>query len=143
MPQTVPALQVPLPANDIGIAPPSRRLPAQRLDVELGQRGQFCGVLYVARQLRLTAVDLRTVVTHIRAHIDQGGFPHPVSSRLRGGRVITGAAAVTPKSEWLRAAVDVWIAQRYFGDATGTAANPDRAALVEATLQARFQGKGA
>ena len=111
---------------------------------ELGQRGQFCGVLYVARQLRLEAVDMRTVVAHIRAHIANSGFPSPVTSRLRGGVPVTGAAAVSPKSEWLRAAVDAWVDARHFGTAGGEnpAANPDRASRSEAVLAERFAGQG-
>lgn len=166
MPQTRTADIVPFTARSAAgqatatVAPPADPAPiaAQRV-TELGQRGQWCGVLYVARQLRLEAVDLRTVVAHIRAHIAESGFPAPVTSRLRLGRVVSGAAAVTPKSEWLRAAVDAWVEARHFG-AEGDAAafagpaaiagrtpravlHHNRAAAVEATLAARFaQGNG-
>ncbi len=118
--------------------------PATQSVTELGHRGQFCGIIYVARQLRLTAVDMRTVVHHIRAHIQASGFPAPVTSRLRAGMPVTGAAAVTPKSEWLRAAVDAWVDARHFGTASGEgpAANPDRAARIEAMLAQRFAGQG-
>ena len=109
--------------------------------LELGHRGQFCGILYVARLLRLEAVELRTVVAHIRAHITQSGFPAPVSSRLRHGVPLTGAGAVTPKSEWLRASVDGWLAARAAASLTSAARAAlaaDRAAQVDATLAARL-----
>ena len=101
--------------------------------LELGHRGQFCGILYVARLLRLEA--------HIRAHITQSGFPAPVSSRLRHGVPLTGAGAVTPKSEWLRASVDGWLAARAAASLTSAARAAlaaDRAAQVDATLAARL-----
>lgn len=116
--------------------------PATQTITELGQRGQFCGVMYVARQLRLTAVDIRTVVHHIRAHIHHSGFPAPVTSRLRAGMPVHGADAVTPKSEWLRVAVDAWIDARYAG-ALPDGLRPDaaRTARVDAILAERFTGK--
>ena len=118
---------------------------APQLTLELGSRGLWCGVLYVARQLRLEAVDLRTVVTHIRAHIAAGGFPLPVTSRLRHGLPLTGAEAVTPKSEWLRASVDGWIAARA-AEAAGPlilslskdAAQLCRAEAIDTMLAGRF-----
>ncbi|WP_226018662.1 hypothetical protein [Novosphingobium sp. FKTRR1] len=148
MPQTYSAEIVPLRRR--AAASPAQPDHAEQappnapLALELGQRGQFCGVMYVARQMRLQAVDLRTVVTHIRAHITASGFPQPVTSRLRHGLPATGAAAVTPKSEWLRAAVDAWVAQRASGSIGGyLGSNPDRVAHIEATLQARFRGQRA
>lgn len=119
----------------------SRQGSDQARVLELGTRGQWCGVLYVARMLRLEAVELRTVVAHIRAHIARSGFPHPASSRLRHGMPVTGAGAVTPKSEWLRASVDAWVAARHAASLSSTGQvtlAQDRAAQIDATLSARL-----
>lgn len=112
------------------------------------QSGQFCGIHYVARQLRLQSCDLRTVVSHVRAHVERSGFPMPVTSRLRHGLPITGGDAVSPKSEWLRTAVDHWIARRHSGQAnpgqdSPGPDNPDqrRADRIDAALAARLAGQ--
>ncbi len=116
--------------------------PVTQSVTEIGHRGQFCGIMYVARQLRLTAIDLRTVVHHIRAHIRASGFPPPVTSRLRAGMPLHGADAVTPKSEWLRAAVDAWVEARHAGTLPdGLPADATRAGRVDAILAERFTGK--
>lgn len=124
------------------MAPGQNELGQNKLDQnELGQRGQFCGIRYVARQLRLEAVDLRTVVTHVRAHVERSGFPQPVTSRLRHGLPIAGADAVSPKSEWLRAHVDAWVTARHScGLTPGTVAAvaAGRAAQVDQLLAARL-----
>jgi len=134
---------LPFPARFAPAAPiPTDQTNSAPIALELGHRGQWCGILYVARQLRLEAVDLRTVVAHIRAHIAASGFPSPASSRLRHGQPVTGAAAVTPKSEWLRAAVDAWVATRTFNDGTSGGSlsghSADRAAQIDAALAQRF-----
>lgn len=137
--------RVPAPREDpvrhLAIGDPLAPRLAAAVSTELGRRGQWCGVLYVARQLRLEAVELRTVVAHIRAHVANSGFPPPASSRLRHGVPLSGAEAVTPKSEWLRASVDGWVAARDLAGLSPearAAAQAERAAQVDATLAARL-----
>lgn len=110
---------------------------------ELGQRGRWCGIMYVARQLRLERFELRTVVAHVRAHIASAHFPPPVSSRLRHGQPLGGAAAVTPKSEWLRAEVDAWVearAQATLSPDMLAARRALRAAQVDDAIGSRLAG---
>jgi len=65
-----------------------------------------CTLSYIKRQLGRGDFGDRRMCTYVRALIQQEGFPPPLPCMLRGG---TLTREVTPKSRWIRSAVDAWI----------------------------------
>ena len=62
----------------------------------------------VARCLGIRHLAPRTVISTIRALVDQEGFPPPLTIRLLRGRRVNGGKAVTRRSHWRADLVDAW-----------------------------------
>jgi hypothetical protein len=68
---------------------------------------QTCTFHYVRRELGQSALSDRRLVAYLRGLIDGHGFPRPLPTLLRGGALTQD---VTRKSNWIKSAVDAWLA---------------------------------
>jgi len=83
---------VPPSASRVAFAPPSDDAPT-------------CTLSYIKRQLGRGDFGDRRMCTYVRALMQHEGFPPPLPCLVK--RELT--REVTPKSRWIRSAVDAWI----------------------------------
>jgi hypothetical protein len=91
-------------------------------------QGPTCDIIYLRRELGRTDYSDRRMLAYVRLLIASAGFPAPLPMD-RGGQLVTDP---TPRSRWLRAAVDAWLENQL---------PPDGAALAERRAAAEAADK--
>lgn len=92
-----------LPVSDMG---------AQLLPVMHGRRGAYA-IGDVAQQLRISHLDVRTIIDKLRLLAAHDGMPLPDNPRTWGREIVNGPQSICRASLWDAGRFDAWLDNRH------------------------------